>query len=141
MKFKSINWNRLVDIITIIWFISFCLSFFTKGYISKVFDILSIFICIFFVIDLLIIYKKSINLFSFIKENWFDILMAIPFFRFLKIFRLAKVGKLRNILKLLKKINFLKHTEQTIEFIDLSSKSHERIKKRMVRNGSNTQKS
>jgi len=128
------KWQITVDIVTFIWLITFLFSLFTKGETKQYLEYTSYAICILFIIDLIVIYKLSKSIKYFLKNHWFDILLAIPFFR---IFRFAKIGKLLRVNKSLKSLNRVRKSNRIIEslksfieMVDLSTKTKERIKKR-----------
>lgn len=93
----KLTWSRFVDIITIVWFVVFILTFFDfDKFFTKILDYTALFLLFIFILDLVFLYKKSDSSRSFLKYHWFDIIMVIPFFRILRIFRvfrLLKVGK------------------------------------------------
>ena len=49
-----------------------------------------------FIIDLFLLFRNSNNFKCFLKENWLDIILLIPFFRVFKIAKFRKMGKVLN---------------------------------------------
>lgn len=121
-------WKKSVDIVTVIWLISFILSYFVSGILKSLTNTISIFVAVFFIIDLIIIFREIGSIKIFLKQNWLDILLLIPFFRLFKVLRFAKVKRIGKIYKL---INKSKRIKKTPEMIDLLSKTNERIRNKL----------
>ena len=122
------KWDLLNIVITVIWLIVFVLYLF--GDDAKWIDFVLTLVTIFFVFDLIYIYKNRNSTKDFFRQNWFDIIMLIPFFR------IFKVGKIIRVLKISKTAKNIKHiertleaTQQIVEGVDLAQKTRQ-IKKR-----------
>ena len=122
------KWDLLNIVITVIWLIVFVLYLF--GDDAKWIGFVLTLVTIFFVFDLIYIYKNRSSTKDFFKQNWFDIIMLIPFFRIFKIGKIVRVLKIAKTAKNIKNIKrTLKVTEKIVEGVDLAQKSHQ-IKKR-----------
>ena len=122
------TWDLLNIVITVIWLIVFVWRFFVDN--KGVVDIVLFFVTIFFVVDLIYIYKNRNSTKDFFRQNWLDILMLIPFFRIFKVGKIVRVLKISKTAKNIKNIKrTLKVTEQIVEGVDLAQKTHQ-IKKR-----------
>ena len=121
------KWDLLNIVITVIWLIVFVLCFFVD---AKWVDVVLAIVTIFFIFDLIYIYKNRNSTKDFFRENWFDIIMLIPFFRIFKVGKIVRVLKISKTAKNIKHIKrSLKVTEQIVEGVDLAQKTHQ-IKKR-----------
>ncbi len=98
-----LSWPRFIDIVTIVWFVIFLLTFidFEENTNVLLANLMLILLFI-FILDLLYLYRKSENYRVFFKSHWFDILMTIPFLRVLRMFRVLRILKLTKGLKLIK---------------------------------------
>lgn len=52
-----------------------------------------------FIVDLVVRYLKVRNLKRFLTHHWIDILIAIPYFRFIRLFRFLRLLKLTRVTK------------------------------------------
>ena len=121
------TWDLLNIVITVIWLIVFVLSFFVD---AKWVDVVLIIVTIFFVFDLIYIYKNRNSTKDFFRQNWFDVIMLIPFFRIFKVGRIVRLLKISKTAKNIKHIErTLEATQQIVEGVDLAQKTHQ-IKKR-----------
>ena len=122
------KWDLLNIVITVIWLIFFVLSLIFVE--EKWIGVVLIIVTIFFVFDLIYIYKNRNSTKDFFRENWFDIIMLIPFFRIFKVGKIVRVLKISKTAKNIKNIKrTLKVTEKIVEGVDLAQKTHQ-IKKR-----------
>jgi hypothetical protein len=121
------KWDLLNIVITVIWLIVFVLNFFVhETWVNVVLSIVTIF----FVFDLIYIYKNRNSTKDFFRQNWFDIIMLIPFFRIFKVGKIVRVLKISKTAKNIKHIErTLEATQQIVEGVDLAQKTHQ-IKKR-----------
>jgi hypothetical protein len=117
------TWDLLNIVITVIWLIVFVLYFFVE---AKWIDVVLAIVTIFFVFDLIYIYKNRKSTKDFFKQNWFDIIMLIPFFRIFKVGKIVRVLKISKTAKNIKNIKrTLKVTEKIVEGVDLAQKTHQ----------------
>ena len=54
---------------------------------------------LFFVIELFVSFRRRDSMKQFLKENWVEIVLLIPWFRLFKIGKVARVGKLAKAAK------------------------------------------
>ena len=121
------KWDLLNIVITVIWLIVFVLNFFVH---ATWVDVVLFIVTIFFIFDLIYIYKNRNSTKDFFRENWFDVIMLIPFFRIFKVGKIVRVLKISKTAKNIKNIKrTLKVSEKIVEGVDLAQKSHQ-IKKR-----------
>ena len=118
--FQRNQWSKFVDIVTVIWLIIFIIGFFNSEKITRYCNILNIIILIVFITDLVIIYIYSENRKKFIKKNWLDILMVIPYFRIFRILRIFRVLKITRVLKTVRTIKIAKHITKSNKAIKLT---------------------
>lgn len=92
-------WNSFLLLAVALVFVILILeSFFEVSKIQKYLDIADLLITVVFVIDLIVLFRKSDNLQHFMKRNWVDILAVIPLG---SMFKLAKVIRAVRIVKVL----------------------------------------
>lgn len=96
--------------------------FFNIGRLAKLFYFLDIIITFIFIVDVVILYLRSKNFNEFIRENFFDIISAIPLVgilrglklvRAIKIIRVSKITKLTKLVKASKTTKILKVNKST----------------------------
>ena len=106
-----------------IWLIVCVLNFFVD---AKGVDVVLIIVTIFLVFDLIYIYKNRNSTKDFFRENWFDIIMLIPFFRIFKVGKIVRVLKISKTAKNIKNIRrTLTATEKIVQGVDLTQKIHQ----------------
>jgi hypothetical protein len=91
----------LLMAVAVVFVILILESFFNVAEIQTWLDITDLAITIIFVVDLIILFRKSSNFMEFIKLNWVDILAVIPLG---SIFRIAKVIRAVRIIKVLSRM-------------------------------------
>lgn len=84
-------WDRLVDLVTVIWLGMFFANIASPGLIPASLEIglLSVFVA-----DLVVKARTAPNLRTFVRTRWTDILMVVPYFRVLRILRLTRLLRL-----------------------------------------------
>lgn len=86
-------WDRFVDVVTVVW-----LSVFAVGLLSEEWsgfcDGVNLALLPVFVADLGVRYLRVRDVREFLTKHWFDLVIVIPYFRFLRFVRLARVAKL-----------------------------------------------
>ena len=84
-------WDRFVDLVTIIWLGIFFTGIAYPDLIPASVEIglLSVFLA-----DLVLKARAVPNLSTFLRHQWTDILMVIPYFRIFRILRFARVVRL-----------------------------------------------
>lgn len=113
-------WSKAVDFVTVIWLLYFILDLSTSLIYNTYSTFFSYFIYTFFITDFIIIFITHNSKKQFFKENWFDILMVLPFFRLFRFLKILKMKKLRNLWKLIKKSKKLKRSKKIVsESFDL----------------------
>ena len=125
------KWSKFVDIVTITWLCIFVIGYFSMGKVANICNLLNIAILSVFIVDLILIYRKSDNWYNFLTKNWFNILMVVPYFRVFRIFRMFKVLRLFKFMKIIKVGKAIKITMLSHESFDLIRT----IKKRLLRKG------
>jgi len=90
--------KRLMTLVTIIWILAYGLSFMggTVGYVA---DLVALIVGLAFVADLIIAYRHSNGMRDFLRGNVHELLMVVPVFRCLRMFRALK--RFRRILVML----------------------------------------
>jgi len=81
--------NRLVDIVTLLWVVSFVVSF-AGGTIGRIADVVCIAAGFVFVCELAAAYRRSGSFREFVRENLFELVMLVPVFRGLRLLRLSR---------------------------------------------------
>jgi len=99
--------KRLMTLVTIIWILAYGLSFVggTVGYIA---DLVALIVGLAFVAELINSYRHSKGMRDFLRGNAHELLMVVPVFRCLRMFRALK--RFRRILVML---------DNSIEGIDI----------------------
>lgn len=106
-------WNFLLLLSVAIVFIILILeSFFDVADYQTYLDSADVIITIIFVIDLLILFRKSVTFKSFIRRNWIDIIAVIPLG---SVFRLAKVVRAVRIIKILSRTSKITRASKIIK--------------------------
>ena len=86
-------WDRIVDAVTVVW-----LSVFAVGLLSEEWsgfcDSVNLALLPVFVADLGVRYLRVRDVREFLTKHWFDLIIVIPYFRFLRFVRLARVARL-----------------------------------------------
>lgn len=75
----------LVDISTCLWLIFFMMDNIMGGYESKHTMLFGFIVFVIFFIDLIIAFLKYEHKSCFVKVQWYDILLALPYFKLVKI--------------------------------------------------------
>jgi len=99
-----LRWDRFVDLVTIVWLGVFVVGELLSEY-GPVCDCINLALLPVFAADLMVRYRRVGNLRKFLRKHWLDILIVIPYFRFLRLIRLAKVVKATKITKPVKTVN------------------------------------
>jgi hypothetical protein len=97
-------WSRFVDGVTVVWLGVFLVVMFHSDYpilslvdplwVARLDNVL-FWMTVFFIADLVFQYHWSgLPLGRFLRLRWFDVLMAIPFLRPLRLLRIVRVGRL-----------------------------------------------
>jgi hypothetical protein len=98
------RWSRLVDGVTVVWLGVFLVVMFHADYpvlrlvdplwVARLDEVL-FWMTVFFITDLFLQYRWSgLPAARFLRLRWFDVLMAIPFLRPLRLLRIVRVGRL-----------------------------------------------
>lgn len=127
------KWSKFVDIVTIIWLCIFGIGYFSKGEIANICSLLNIAILSVFLTDLALLYRKSGGWHLFLRGNWFDILMIIPYFRVFRIFRVFRVIRLLKFTKIAK-VTKIKSSINPLKILRIAHETSDiirSIKKRM----------
>ena len=92
----------------IIWLGLFATTFFVSEELIFQLEFILLILLTVFVVDLIILYRKSKNLKDFFKTYWLDILMVIPYLRVIRIFRLLRVLKVMRASRVVKILKVFK---------------------------------
>lgn len=107
-------WGAVVHISTVIWTAMFVVGFLAfdadlvgleppiqlPEYVEPVWDAVNWAVWGVFVVDVCIKYRRSDNIRSFVRENWLDLLLLVPFFRVLLLFRVVRLLRLVRIFRM-----------------------------------------
>jgi len=128
------SWNRFVDVVTIIWLLFFALGF-LKPELEAPCSMINLGLLPVFIIDLIIRYERVGNVKRFLRYHWLDILVAIPYFRFLRALRIfrairaARTIKASKILKASKTVTATKTTLYTLKKAEKIVKAVKKVKR------------
>ena len=107
-------WTIFVDAVTFIWLVVFTVGFSTSSAITaERCGLVSLLLLPVFVIDLYILFRQSDNFRSFIKQRWFDVLIAIPYFRLFRILKFARVLRALRLVKMAKVLGITRAAKKT----------------------------
>jgi len=91
-------WDKLVDVVTIVWLFFFVLGFFSPS-LESLCSVINLGLLPIFIADLVVRYKRVGSVKRFLRYHWFDILITIPYFRFLRALRILRAIRAARILK------------------------------------------
>ncbi|MFQ5915591.1 MAG: ion transporter [Nitrospinota bacterium] len=90
-----ISWATFVDSVTVLWLIVFALGLLiTDEQLARICISVNLGLLPVFVVDVFVQYRRSPKWRIFLKENWVDIVMVIPFFRVFRIVRVVRFLRL-----------------------------------------------
>ncbi len=94
------TWPKFVDVVTVIWLILFGCSYLELPEVLATSIEWACWIILgVFVTDLVMVYRKVRNVPGFLRKNWLDILMVIPYFRIFRILRLLRLLRFTRLAK------------------------------------------
>lgn len=115
---KKNSWKTFVDIITVLWIITFLAGLFANDTnIVKICNYVNLLFLPIFIFDLIFLYRRNQNIKTFITEKWLDILMVIPYFRVFRILRMVKTLRILKIVKVKKILKIFKFSKKTARII------------------------
>lgn len=89
----KLRWDSIVDLVTIVWLFFFALGLIRPD-LGDLCDGVNLALLPVFVADLVFKYKGVKSLKTFLKYHWFDVLITIPYFRFLRALRILRVSRI-----------------------------------------------
>lgn len=101
-------WGVAVHISTLVWTVMFVVGFLAfdadliglepliqlPAHVEPVWDVVNWIVWGVFVVDVYIKYRRSDSFRVFVKKNWLDLLLLVPFFRVLLLFRVVRLLRL-----------------------------------------------
>ena len=105
-----LRWDRIVDVVTIVWLFFFVLGS-VRADLESLCDTINLSLLPIFIADLILKYRRVGKIKTFLRHYWFDILITIPYFRFLRSLRILRISK---VVKGYKTIWIIKETLKLI---------------------------
>ncbi|MBA2881822.1 hypothetical protein HNR65_002153 [Desulfosalsimonas propionicica] len=133
MQQISKAWDVFVDITTLIWFVVFIIPLVSDGrgagWVGPVMAVIGGI----YVIELVVIFRRSAGFWDFLRQAWLDLLLLIPFFRIFRVGRIARLFRLRRLARFVRNHKSLRRIARTsvietsVEGLDLVQKTFERL--------------
>lgn len=114
-----LRWDRIVDVVTIVWLFFFVLGS-IRADLESLCDTINLSLLPIFIADLILKYKRVGKIKTFLRHHWFDILITIPYFRFLRslrILRISRVIKTARTVKVVKGYKTIWIIKEILKFI------------------------
>ena len=128
MTSKRLQWDSFVDFVTVVWLFFFALGFIRPD-LGSLCDTVNLGLLPVFIADLAFKYKKVGDLKIFIRHHWFDILIAVPYFRFLRALRILRAARVIKTAKIAKGGKVTKSAKSTSWIMKKTLKIVKAIKK------------
>jgi hypothetical protein len=124
-------WEAFIDLVTLVWFVVFVLE--VAGIAGGWAGPVSCVIAGVYVVDLVVIARRSYSVREFFRRAWLDLLLLIPFFRIFRMGRVARFFRVKKLARVVRKKRILSRVfrpevlEASVEGLDLFQKSAERL--------------
>ncbi|MCF8094458.1 MAG: hypothetical protein K9J79_03765 [Desulfobacteraceae bacterium] len=96
-------WEIFVDVITLVWLGVFAVSLAGPAAWAPAAAWVSGAIGAVFVVDLVVIFRRSAGWADFLRRAWLDLLLLIPFFRIFRIGRFARLLRINRLSRLVRR--------------------------------------
>ncbi len=103
----GMGWNVFVDLVTVVWLFFFILGF-VEPSLEELCGNINLGLLPIFVLDLVVRYRRVGNLKLFLRHHWFDIIIVIPYFRFLRVLRILRAARVARTVKAAKAVKTMK---------------------------------
>jgi len=110
MAREMLRWDRIVDVIAIIWLFFFILGS-IRADLESLCDTINLSLLPVFVADLVLKYRRVGKVKTFLKYYWFNILTIIPYFRFSRSLRILGFSRAIRIVRAVKSVEGYKVTQ------------------------------